>query len=114
MKDFGIHVTLVAPGSIRTDFLRENPLKQSSTSLPDYAAASEQIRQTFSQYNHRQPGDPAGPAKAMLALAAQPNPPLRFNAGSDAVQMVEARIADIEAEVRAARSLSALVDSQWS
>lgn len=114
VRDFGIHVSVVAPGFIRTDFLDTNSLKNSASSVPDYAEASEQIRQTFGQYNHQQPGDPARLAQALLALADLPHPPLRFSAGSDALQMTEARLTDAQAELDAHRALSASVDGQWT
>lgn len=114
VKDFGIHVTVVSPGFIRTDFLEPTSIKNSDSSVADYAEASAQIREQFASYNQQQPGDPARLAQALLSLAKQANPPLRFAAGSDAVQMMTARLDEARQELDAAKALSASVDGQWS
>jgi len=113
LKDLGIQVTIVAPGFIRTDFLDKTSLKTSPLSVPDYADNSAQIRATFDSYNQKQPGDAARLAAAVLALADAANPPLRFSAGSDALQMTQARLAAAQAELDGHRELSASVDGRW-
>lgn len=114
VKPFGIHVTLVAPGFIRTDFLDPKSIRGSKPSVADYAEASAQVLSTFDQYNHQQPGDPARLAEAVLQLADSQQPPLRYAGGSDAVQMVESRLAQLSEELNALRALSQSVDGQWS
>ena len=113
VKDFGIHVTIVSPGFIRTDFLEPTSIRNSDSRIDDYAETSAQIRAQFATYNKQQPGDPARLAQALLTLAAQPNPPLRWAAGSDAVQMMIAQLDAARAELDAAKTLSASVDGQW-
>mgnify|MGYP001200981429 CR=1 FL=1 len=95
LKDLGIQVTIVAPGFIRTDFLDKTSLKTSPLSVPDYADTSAQIRATFDSYNQKRPGD-------AVRLA-----------GSDALQMTQARLAAAQAELDGHRELSASVDGQW-
>ncbi len=56
--------------------------------------------------NGQQGGDPAKLAKALVQLASQDEPPLRFVAGADAVQTVEQKARDLLAQVDAHRELS--------
>ncbi|WP_202842610.1 oxidoreductase [Luteimonas saliphila] len=113
VRQFGIHVTLVAPGFIRTDFLDPSSMKLGGTSIDDYAAFNDALRGAYLPMNHQQPGDPVRLAQALLQLAAGDAPPLRWSAGSDAVEMVDARLGALKAELDAARGLSASVDGDW-
>ena len=114
VKAFGIHVTVVAPGFIRTDFLDPSSYRLPDASIPDYAAMDEALRAAYLPMNHLQPGDPARLGRALVELAASESPPLRWSAGSDAVQMVDARLAELKAELDAGRALSASVDGEWA
>ena len=51
-------------------------------------------------------GDPAKLAKALIQLASQDEPPLRWVAGADAVQAVEQKAKDLLAQADAYRELS--------
>ena len=57
--------------------------------------------------NGQQPGDPAKLADALLAIAQEEKPPLRFVAGADAVEAVEAKAKELLAQADAHRELSA-------
>jgi hypothetical protein len=56
--------------------------------------------------NGQQGGDPAKLANALVQLAGQDEPPLRFAAGDDAVATVEKKAKDLLAQVDAHRELS--------
>ena len=56
--------------------------------------------------NGQQGGDPAKLAQALVQLAGQDEPPLRWVAGADAVQGVEQKAKDLLAQVDAHRQLS--------
>ncbi len=114
VRPFGIHVTLVAPGFIRTDFLDPSSYRMPDAAIPDYAEMDAQLRAAYLPMNHLQPGDPARLAQALVQLAATDAPPLRWSAGSDAVAMVDARLAALKAELDAGSALSASVDGQWA
>ena len=64
--------------------------------------------------NHQQPGDPSRLAQAVLQLVGSEQPPLRWAAGSDAVHIVDERLAQLKSELDAARTLSASVDGTWT
>ena len=56
--------------------------------------------------NGQQGGDPAKLANALVQLASQDKPPLRWVAGADAVEVVENKAKDLLAQADAYRALS--------
>jgi hypothetical protein len=56
--------------------------------------------------NGMQPGDPAKLAKALVQLAGNPEPPLRWPAGADAIEAVEQKARILLAQAKAHRELS--------
>ncbi|WP_296945327.1 oxidoreductase [uncultured Massilia sp.] len=97
---FGIAVTAVAPGSFRTDWAGRS-MQRAPRSIPDYDAGFDPVRQARVEKSGRQPGDPAKAARAMLAAIAAPQPPTHLLLGSDALQLVRARLAALAAEIDA-------------
>jgi NAD(P)-dependent dehydrogenase (short-subunit alcohol dehydrogenase family) len=114
---FGILVTIVQPGAFRTDFLDGQSMRTGSQPLAapaaDYAAQSAQVAEGFDARNHQQPGDPARLAEVLLQLAAHPAPPLRLAAGSDAVEIIGAKIEALRGELEAWRGVSVGTDGMF-
>jgi hypothetical protein len=54
----------------------------------------------------KQGGDPAKLAKALVTIADEDPPPVRFIAGADAVETIERKARDLLAQVDAYRDLS--------
>jgi NAD(P)-dependent dehydrogenase (short-subunit alcohol dehydrogenase family) len=111
VEPFGIFVTLVEPGIFRTGFLSPQSLRFAGQPVADYAQASEALRQAYRARDGKQPGDPAKLGAALVRLAQEAKPPTRFLAGPDAVQLMEARIASLGAELEAWRALSVSTDA---
>lgn len=107
---FGIHVTVVEPGFFRTDFLDGSSVRYGSKRIEDYAAHSADMRSSYDGYSHKQPGDPAKLAAAMIELAGTSEPPRHFLAGSDAVEMANGVIDRRRAEIAAWRDRSVGTD----
>jgi hypothetical protein len=72
----------------------------------DYAERTKRTVAAWNGMNGRQGGDPAKLAAALVQLASQDEPPLRFAAGADAVEAVETKAETLIAQVDAYRELS--------
>jgi NAD(P)-dependent dehydrogenase (short-subunit alcohol dehydrogenase family) len=103
---FGIHTMLVEPGFFRTELLTPESTNYAKPSIDDYAERTEQTVAAWKSMNGKQGGDPAKLANALVQLASQDPPPLRFAAGADAVAAVEKKAMDLLAQVDAHRELS--------
>jgi NAD(P)-dependent dehydrogenase (short-subunit alcohol dehydrogenase family) len=103
---FGIRTMLVEPGFFRTELLSPESTKYAEASIEDYAERTEQTVAGWKSMNGQQGGDPAKLANALVQLAGQDEPPLRFAAGADAVATVEKKAKDLLAQVDAHRELS--------
>ena len=103
---FGIRTMLVEPGFFRTELLTPESTKYAEPSIDDYAERTEQTVAAWNGMNGQQGGDPAKLADALVQLASQDEPPLRFAAGADAVAVVEKKAKDLLAQADAYRELS--------
>jgi NAD(P)-dependent dehydrogenase (short-subunit alcohol dehydrogenase family) len=103
---FGIRTMLVEPGFFRTELLSPESTNYAEPSIDDYAERTEQTVAAWNAMNGQQGGDPAKLANALVQLASQDEPPLRFAAGADAVEVVEKKAKDLLAQVDAYRELS--------
>ena len=110
VEPFGIRVTLVEPGIFRTGFLSPQSMRFATSSTEDYAEAARSLQQSYRARDGQQPGDPAKLSAALVRLAEEPNPPLRFLAGPDAVQLMEARIQTLKQDMDTWRALSVSTD----
>jgi NAD(P)-dependent dehydrogenase (short-subunit alcohol dehydrogenase family) len=110
---FGVSVTIVEPGPFRTQFLAPASLRLTQKTLADYDARRQEILGGIEQRNGRQPGDPHRLAQALLLLANEPQPPLRFLAGSIAVGAAEDKLAAMRAELSHWRPLSLSTDGDF-
>ena len=103
---FGIRMMLIEPGFFRTELLTDESTKWPEPSIDDY---SEQTRQTVTAWKGMsglQGGDPAKLARALVQLASQAEPPLRWPAGADAVETFEKKARELLAQANAHRALS--------
>jgi NAD(P)-dependent dehydrogenase (short-subunit alcohol dehydrogenase family) len=110
LAPFGIHVTIIEPGPFRTDFLTPESLKFAAREVPDYDARRAAMRASFEQRNGKQAGDPVRLAEAIVTLADETAPPMRFAAGAMAVNAMDAKIASLKTELEGWRSLGVATD----
>ena len=103
---FGIRTMLVEPGFFRTELLTPESTNYAAPSIEDYAERTEQTVAVWNSMNGQQGGDPAKLANALVQLASQDEPPLRFAAGADAIATVEQKAKDLLAQADAHRELS--------
>ncbi|MDR6912931.1 NAD(P)-dependent dehydrogenase (short-subunit alcohol dehydrogenase family) [Rhodococcus fascians] len=107
LAPYGIGTTIVEPGFFRTELLVEG----SSTiwpelSLDDYADRTAATIDAWKGMNGQRPGDPAKLAAALIELTDSPQPPLRWVAGVDAVDVAADKAHTLLAQVDAHRALS--------
>jgi NAD(P)-dependent dehydrogenase (short-subunit alcohol dehydrogenase family) len=103
---FGIRTMVVEPGFFRTDLLTPESTSYAEPSIEDYAERTTQTVAAWKAMNGQQGGDPAKLANALVELAGQDEPPLRWVAGADAIARVEQKAKDLLAQVDAYRELS--------
>lgn len=103
---FGIRTMLVEPGFFRTELLTPESTNYAEPSIDDYAERTEQTVAVWNSMNGQQGGDPAKLANALVQLAGQDEPPLRFAAGADAIATVEQKAKDLLAQADAYRDLT--------
>jgi NAD(P)-dependent dehydrogenase (short-subunit alcohol dehydrogenase family) len=106
----GIRVTIIEPGTFRTDFLDASSLRRAARVIGDYSGTSGSARQWADATNHDQLGDPVKGAAAIIAVAASMEPPLRLQLGTDSLARVEAKLAHVAAELAEWRPLAESTD----
>jgi NAD(P)-dependent dehydrogenase (short-subunit alcohol dehydrogenase family) len=106
VEPFGIHTTIVEPGFFRTALLEKESTLWAELSIDDYTERTAQTRPAWEAMSGKQGGDPAKLAKALVTIAAEEPPPLRFVAGAEAVATVEQKARELLAQVDAHRDLS--------
>jgi NAD(P)-dependent dehydrogenase (short-subunit alcohol dehydrogenase family) len=106
VEPFGVHTTIVNPGFFRTELLTKESTNYAAPSIDDYAERSAAMREFWQSQNGQQQGDPAKLAHALLTIADEEQPPLRFIAGADAIAQAEAKLAERQQQIDAFRDLS--------
>ncbi|MEV4448248.1 SDR family oxidoreductase [Streptomyces mirabilis] len=102
---FGIRTTTVEPGFFRTELLVDASTTWPERIVDDYAESTAAQIEGWKSMNGRQAGDPAKLAAALVKVAEQDEPPVRFVAGADAITAVEAQAKELLAQVGASREL---------
>jgi NAD(P)-dependent dehydrogenase (short-subunit alcohol dehydrogenase family) len=113
LAPFGVRVTIVEPGPFRTDFLSARSLRVGGERQQDYDPVRDGIRATFEARNGRQAGDPAKLARALVELANDPRPPLRFLAGAAAFEVGTQKLNRMRTEMDAWRAAGIATDGDY-
>jgi len=104
---FGINTTTVEPGFFRTELLVEGASTLwADLSVEDYAERNAATIAAWRSMNGTQGGDPAKLAAALVTVASLETPPLRWQAGADAVATAEDKANTLLAQADAHRELS--------
>jgi NAD(P)-dependent dehydrogenase (short-subunit alcohol dehydrogenase family) len=110
VKQFGVHVTAVAPGSFRTDWAGRSMVR-SARGIADYDQLFDPIRDTRAQRSGKQPGDPAKAAQAILTLVDSAEPPAHLLLGNDALNLVRDKLTQLADEFTAWEALTRSTDA---
>ncbi|TCD27066.1 SDR family NAD(P)-dependent oxidoreductase [Pedobacter psychrodurus] len=109
LKEFGIKVTVVAPGAFRTSFLTADSLILAANPIAEY----EEVRAIHSKYlkmDGQQIGDPEKAAAAMISLASMPNPPVHLLLGNDAFQRANNKVESLQKEFKDWKAITISTD----
>lgn len=98
VADFGIRVTLLAPGQFRTDWAGRS-MERTPRSIGDYDGVIDPVRAARVAKSGHQPGDPARAAQALLTQIDAETPPTRLFLGDDALQLVDKKIDAMREEI---------------
>jgi NAD(P)-dependent dehydrogenase (short-subunit alcohol dehydrogenase family) len=103
---FGVKTMLIEPGFFRTELLSAHSTRYAEPSIDDYAERTRATVAGWQSMDGKQGGDPAKLADALVQLVALDEPPLRFAAGADAVELFEAKAQTLRDQANAHRELS--------
>ncbi|MEV4040871.1 SDR family oxidoreductase [Streptomyces umbrinus] len=105
VEPYGIRTTVVEPGFFRTELLVDASTTWPEPTIDDYAERTTATIAAWKSMNGQQTGDPVKLARALLTIADRAEPPLRFVAGADAIEGVEAKARELLAQAQASREL---------
>ena len=111
VKPLGIKVTIVEPGSFRTDWAGRSVI-ESKTLIEDYNGTAGARRQAIRSGAGKQPGDPARGAAAVITAYEAAEPPLRLLLGKDAYQRVAEHFDGLRANFEAWKAVGTATDYQ--
>jgi NAD(P)-dependent dehydrogenase (short-subunit alcohol dehydrogenase family) len=106
VKPFGIDVTIVNPRFSRTELLTDNSTQYAGKKIDDYTERRIQQMQFWKGANSQQSGDPAKLANALIKVASEQQPTLRFIAGADAISASDQVALTLQKQIDAHRELS--------
>lgn len=105
VKEFGVKVTLVAPGAFRTSFLTKESLVLPECPIKDYQGVRTS-HEKYLQMNGQQSGDPEKAAAAIIQTAENPEPPLYLLLGEDAYNRAMRKIDFLRDEFKLGEELA--------
>jgi NAD(P)-dependent dehydrogenase (short-subunit alcohol dehydrogenase family) len=109
VREFGIKVTVAEPGAFRTEFLTSGSLVTSKNKIDAYQAVKASHAR-YATLDGTQAGDPDKAADVFIALAENPNPPVRLFMGTDAYNRAHAKIDLLKAELEQWKDLTLSTD----
>jgi NAD(P)-dependent dehydrogenase (short-subunit alcohol dehydrogenase family) len=112
VKPFGIHVTIVEPGYVRTNFLSSGSIATPVNPIPEYVAIAEEKRKHQEDVPGKQIGDPQKIAEVIINMTLVSEPPLRLLLGSDALQFAGYKIQMLQEGIEANKEITLSTDFQ--
>ncbi|OXE98094.1 NADP-dependent 3-hydroxy acid dehydrogenase YdfG [Flavobacterium araucananum] len=110
VEPFGINVTLIEPGYVRTNFLNSSSLIASKNPIEDYTSIREGVNAHQNDLPGKQLGDPDKVADLIIKISQNPDPPLRLLTGSDAYGFANYKIDSLKTEMEANKELTFSTD----
>ncbi len=110
LAPLGIRVSVIEPGSFRTEFLSTGSRGVTPVTIEDYAPTVGILIDGVQSGDGKQPGDPDKAIAAIVRLIDADEPPLRLTLGSDAVALVEGKLESVRRDLDAWRHVSLSTD----
>ena len=110
VEPFGIKVTIIEPGYVRTNFLNTSSLITSANPIEEYTSIREGVRAHQNDIPGNQPGDPDKVAELIIKVSQNPKPPLRLLTGSDAYGFANYKIDSLKNEIEINKELTFSTD----
>jgi NAD(P)-dependent dehydrogenase (short-subunit alcohol dehydrogenase family) len=110
VKPFGVNVTIIEPGYVRTNFLSSGSIAVPENPIGEYAAIQEEKRKHKEDVPGNQIGDPQKIAEAIIGLSKSSEPPVRILLGSDALQFANYKIQLLQSGIEANKELTLSTD----
>jgi len=98
VRPLGIKVTIVEPGSFRTDWAGRS-MVHVEKAIADYEPTAGVFRKSLAQRNGKQGGDPSKAAFAIMTAVEAVEPPLHLLLGPDALRLVGEKLGTLQAEI---------------
>jgi NAD(P)-dependent dehydrogenase (short-subunit alcohol dehydrogenase family) len=108
--EFGVHATVVYPGTFRTNFLANGSLGLPENPLAEYTEARKSQNLFTGEIHGNQLGDPEKAAEVLIEISASENPPLHLFLGSDAFNLANATIAEVQNDLENWKEVSLSTD----
>ncbi|WP_339880036.1 SDR family NAD(P)-dependent oxidoreductase [uncultured Algoriphagus sp.] len=105
---FGIKVTILAPGTFRTNFMNKESLSVAKNKIAVYSL--DKMIELFTGLDGKQLGDPEKLAEVLLELTEMSNPPLHLPLGSDSYSAVLESLRNKKEEMEKWETLSLSTD----
>lgn len=110
VKPLGIDVTIVEPGSFRTNFLKENAVVFSPNIIDDYAETSGALRAWGKTGHGTERGNAKLGAEAIIKAVTSEQPPLHLLLGTDAYQMATQHLDEMRHDFETWRDITCSTD----
>lgn len=102
VKDFGVNVTVVAPGQFRTQFM--DSISYAKNRIDVYGI--DEAEKMWSKYSGQQLGDPEKLVKILVKITEMSKPPLHLLLGPDTYELVTQKRKEEDSEFEQWKSLS--------
>jgi NAD(P)-dependent dehydrogenase (short-subunit alcohol dehydrogenase family) len=99
LASLGIHVTLVEPEALRTDFLDKSSMRYAARQISDFDRTAGEARRKAPELSGKQRDNPDRFATSILRAIEAADPPSRLFLGSRALKRARSRIEQITKEL---------------
>jgi NAD(P)-dependent dehydrogenase (short-subunit alcohol dehydrogenase family) len=110
VQPFGIKVTIIEPGYVRTNFLGSGSIATPASPIAAYTAISEERRKHLEDVPGTQIGDPEKVAAVMINAVQLNEAPLRLLLGSDSYQYANYKLQMLKDSIEAHKEITLSTD----